>query len=219
MRSAFLEEFKKTLKKKYLFHLHTNYTDGVNTVHDYCQWAQQNGYEVVIFTEHVRKKLTYSFEDFLTDINEAKQNFPNLKILNGVEVKILPGGDLDLPKSILPNIQILCFACHSFPRDTDIFQKSVKSVIQDTKWKNYIRVWMHPSILSINSGINNDELLRELIYYAIDKEVFIEYNLKYNVPAKNIIMGKKELNIIYGLDAHSIQDVDSLACKVELNVR
>ena len=215
MRSALLEEFKKTLKKKYLFHLHTNYTDGVSTVEDYCQWAQQNGYEVVIFTEHVRKKLTYSFEDYLIDINKAKQNFPNLKILNGVEVKILPGGDLDLSGKILDFCQILCFACHSFPKDNELFKDSLKKVCTDSRWKDYVRVWMHPSILSINSKIENDQLLKELIFFAIKEGVFIEYNLKYNTQTKHIVRDLQRSCIIQGLDAHSIQDLDSLAWKIQ----
>ena len=159
----------------------------------------------------MRKKLTYSFEDYLIDINKAKQNFPNLKILNGVEVKILPGGDLDLSEKILDFCEILCFACHSFPKDIELYKDSLRKVCVDSRWKDYVRVWMHPSILSINSGINNDQLLRELIYFAADNGVFVEYNLKYNVPAKNIIIGKKELNIIYGLDAHSVGDLNSFA--------
>ena len=68
--------------------MHTNYTDGKNTVFEYCKQAEKNGLELIAFTEHVRKKLDYNFDEFLADVYAAKDKF-DLEILAGCEVKVL----------------------------------------------------------------------------------------------------------------------------------
>lgn len=43
------------------WHLHTNYTDGENTVEEYCEQAVKNGLKLLVFSEHVRRELIYSY--------------------------------------------------------------------------------------------------------------------------------------------------------------
>ena len=46
------------------WHIHTNWTDGENTVFEYCERAVQEGIPLIAFIEHVRKKLNYDFRRF-----------------------------------------------------------------------------------------------------------------------------------------------------------
>ena len=107
-----LERFENLLSRRYIFHLHTNYTDGLSSIEDYCLWASRNGCDTIVFTEHVRKELSYDFYSFLSDIENAKRKFPNMDIWVGVEAKILLDGELDISDEVLPKIEIICFACH-----------------------------------------------------------------------------------------------------------
>jgi DNA polymerase (family 10)/putative hydrolase len=70
------------------WHIHTNYTDGKNTVFEYCEKAVEIGIPLLAFTEHVRKELTYDFNQFLNEIEEAREEF-DLIILSGCEAKVL----------------------------------------------------------------------------------------------------------------------------------
>ena len=79
-------------------HVHTSYTDGKNSVFEYCQKAKENNLKSILFSEHVRKDISYDYADFLLQINKAKCTFKDLKILSGCEAKVLNlDGDLDVP--------------------------------------------------------------------------------------------------------------------------
>ena len=82
------------------WHVHTNYTDGKNTVLEYCEQAEKNELKLIVFAEHVRKKLDYNFDKFLSDVQSAKDKF-NLIILVGCEAKMIDlKGTLDVSKDI-----------------------------------------------------------------------------------------------------------------------
>ena len=211
MTATLLEKFKNLLKGNYLFHMHTNYTDGKNTVGKYCSWASKNGIKSIVFTEHVRKKLSYDFFNLISDIEEAKQKFPTLDIWCGVESKILPSGELDIPEKILSEIQIICFAFHSFPNDIELFVQSCEKVFLSPIWKDYIRVWVHPESFPIKSGLLNAnfKLFQDLISLAINEGIFIENNIKSPLPY-SIIQKVPKSQLIVGLNAHSIRDIVKL---------
>jgi putative hydrolase len=178
------EKFKEViLHKNYLFHLHTNYTDGHCAVNDYCQWAVEHGVDALIFTEHVRKKPSYDFNRFLADIEQARISYPNLDIWAGVEAKVLPGGGLDLGIDAAPKVPVICFACHSFPRDIRLYQRSLEILFSSPEWMNHIRVWVHPGRFLKKEGLLNKSrsLLQKLVMTAANEGVIIELNLKENL--------------------------------------
>jgi len=211
------EKFEDLLKRKYIFHLHTNYTDGLGSVEDYCLWASKNEYDTVVFTEHVRKNLAYDFRSFLSDVEDARQRFPDLNIWVGVEAKILVDGELDIPDEILSKIQIICFACHSFPLDLDLYEKLSKNLFSDDRWRKHIRVWVHPGYFLKKSRMIDEHLvlLSSLISFALESGVFIENNLKHRLPPISIMKNIPQASLIRGLDAHSVKDVESCQIKYE----
>jgi len=184
-----LEEFRKLLSESYLFHLHTNYTDGELTCEDYFKFAFDNNIKALIFTEHVRKKLDYNFDSFVDEIKTSATKYPNVNYKIGVEAKIIPGGDLDINESILKDVEIICFACHSFPVDINLYFNSFKKLFKNKKWKKFIRVWVHPRrFLEKNNLLkNNLELFFNLIDIAKEESIFIEQNI--NNPEHYYIKG------------------------------
>ena len=50
------------------WHIHTDYTDGKNSVFEYCKVAERLGIPLLAFTEHVRKKMDYDFDQFVEDV-------------------------------------------------------------------------------------------------------------------------------------------------------
>lgn len=132
-----LEEFKELISNRnYIFHLHTNYTDGLNSVYDYFIYAFEQNIDLIIFTEHVRKDLRYNFYDLINEIKCQEKRFKKIKSLIGCEAKLLPGGYLDIPENILALIDLVCFACHSFPYNVDQYYFSFKNLFTDYNGKN-----------------------------------------------------------------------------------
>ena len=209
--SITLEEFKDLLSdNSYLFHLHTDYTDGLNNIEDYFCYASKNKFKTIVFTEHVRDKMTYNFDDFYNEIKKNEKNFETVTAVVGAESKILPNGSLDIPDNILPKIDILCLACHSFPDDINLYAEAFKKVFVDTKWKPFIRVWVHPGrfIQRIGLSRHNIDIFQSLINTAIDEGVFIEDNLKQKLLLGNIIDSTPSETLVVGHDAHSVSELD-----------
>ena len=78
------------------WHIHTNYTDGDNSVDNYCRQAIASKIPLVVFSEHVRRNLNYDFHSWLSEIKQARRKYTGLIILSGCEVKVLETGELDV---------------------------------------------------------------------------------------------------------------------------
>ena len=195
--------------KEYLltgeWHVHTNYTDGKNTVFEICEWASRKGIPLVAFTEHVRRQLSYDFDQFLEDIEKARAEFPELIILGGVEAKVLPNCTLDVSDKIIEKVEYPIFAFHSFPRDIELYLKCLKTVIKN----EYINAWAHPGLFLKRNGfeVSREDLI-EIFKLMRDHEVLLEVNWRYNLPEKywRVLASKMGVQLVNGGDIHSIND-------------
>jgi DNA polymerase (family 10)/putative hydrolase len=203
------EKYKKFLKTG-AWHIHTNFTDGKNSVFEYCEKAKELGIPLIGFTEHVRKKIEYNFKSLKKEIEEAKKKF-NLKIILGCEAKVLDkNGNLDASKKILKESEIVLGVFHGtiFKSKEDFFE-ALKNLIKNP----YLDVWAHPGLFYLyqNFNLSKGELV-EITKLCARNKVLIEINLKYNLPEKKLFCQakKNKAKFIYGLDAHSIGDLELL---------
>ena len=185
------------------WHVHTCYTDGKNSIDEYCQKAVDIGLPLIAFTEHVRKDLDYDFHSFLNDIEIAKEKY-NLIILSGCEAKVLPDGKLDVSDDILKEIDYPIFAFHSFPKDIDLYFESLKKVLKN----KYVNSWAHPGAFLIKNGLELSEEQLIYIFYVMNKmDVLLEINIKYQVPSetwKNL-SSKFGVKFVKGSDVHNVE--------------
>lgn len=100
-------------------HMHTVETDGRCTIEEMAQAARQRGYKYMAITDHSKN---LAFANGLDDkralehiqrIRKAGEEFKDIKIFAGVEVDILPDGDLDLSDSVLAEMDIVIASVHS----------------------------------------------------------------------------------------------------------
>ena len=190
------------------WHVHTNYTDGKNSVFELCLEFKNLGIPLVAFTEHVRKELTYDFNQFLEDIEKAREEF-DLIILSGCEAKVLPSGELDVEDWILRDVDYPIFAFHSFPKDIDLYIKCLKNVLK----KKYVNTWAHPGAFLLRRGLELPEKELIDIFKLIGKQnVLLEVNKKYNVPHRAWLDIAERYNVktVKGNDIHSIGDLEKV---------
>lgn len=109
------------------WHIHTNYTDGENSVDDCCQQAIASKIPLVVFSEHVTRNLDYDFKALQREIELARQKYPGLIILSGCEAKVLETGELDVTQEVLDLSEIVLMAFHSFPADGYLYYQALKS--------------------------------------------------------------------------------------------
>jgi DNA polymerase (family 10)/putative hydrolase len=190
------------------FHVHTNYTDGKNTIIEYCQKARQNNLKVIAFTEHVRKDITYNYEVFLYDVLQAKKEYNNLKILSGCEAKILDiNGELDAPKEVLDQCDVVIGVFHSFKwKDKKRYLTALKAMLGNP----IVDIWGHPTLFAKKYSIKlADKEIKEIISVCIEHGILIERNFKYNIPDINFmkLAINKGAKFVMGSDAHSISEL------------
>lgn len=190
------------------WHIHTNYTDGENTVFEFCEKAKELNIPVLAFTEHVGRELTYDFNKFLEDIERAKDHYPDIVILTGIEAKVLPNGELDVSKEILREVDYPIFAFHSFPSDLTLYINALKKVLKN----KYTNTWAHPGLFlrmkNLELPIN---VLLDIFKIMRNNCVLLEVNRRYKLPKKEWIdiAVRHGVQLVRGGDIHSIKMLES----------
>jgi DNA polymerase (family 10) len=101
------------------FHVHTTYSDGSNTISSLAEEAQRLGFSYLGVADHSRSA-PYAgglSEDAIKrqheEIDTINRELKGLRILKGIEVEILPDGNLDYNDKILSSFDFVIGAVHS----------------------------------------------------------------------------------------------------------
>lgn len=99
-------------------HMHTNDSDGRDTLDAMVETCAALGYEYIAITDHSesagasRTLSAASLKRQMERIDRLQERFPAMRILKGVEVDILPDGRLDFPDSVLEPLDIVLASLH-----------------------------------------------------------------------------------------------------------
>ncbi|HMD20112.1 MAG TPA: DNA polymerase/3'-5' exonuclease PolX [Alloacidobacterium sp.] len=101
-------------------HMHTDATDGKNTIREMAVAAAARGYEYIAITDHSKNlAMTFGLDDEralehmqrIREVNDAMEG--RIRILTGIEVDILSDGQLDLSDEVLAQIDVVIASVHS----------------------------------------------------------------------------------------------------------
>lgn len=205
------DRFEKVLRRgRYLFHVHTDWTDGKSSLADYCVVAKKLGFQVLILTEHIRRECNYDFQALL-ELADEQRLIHGLEILVGVEAKILPHGVIDVPEHVLPEIEVLAIAEHSFQADASTLAESLEQAFESLRSAEFARVWVHPGLGLILKKAVPEYVFRGVLQAALKCGVYIEHNLRHKLPPKQFLPLIPPNCTVIGLDAHSAEEVEYLA--------
>jgi DNA polymerase (family 10) len=104
-------------------HMHTNYSDGADTLDDMVAACCRLGYEYIAITDHSQRAAasrTLTRADLSRqrdEINAIRGRYPGMTILHGVEADIMPDGSLDFPDRVLEPLDIVLASLHDSARD------------------------------------------------------------------------------------------------------
>ena len=99
-------------------HCHTRETDGVDGLERMAEAARRRGYEYLAITDHSRRLTvahgmnTRRLRAQATAIDELNAKFRGFRLLKSVEVDILEDGTLDLPDTVLKELDLVVGAVH-----------------------------------------------------------------------------------------------------------
>ena len=99
--------------------MHTEWSDGRDSVEAMVEAASTLGYEYIAITDHSPHSGGHSQPDALTrsrrqadEIAALRERYPRMTILHGCEVDILADGRLDFRDSILERFDIVLASLH-----------------------------------------------------------------------------------------------------------
>lgn len=101
-------------------HVHTNATDGRETLRDMVQAAQAKGYRYVAITDHSQRiAMAHGLDESrllrqMEEIDRINARLGNFVVLKSIEVDILEDGSLDLSDSVLRRLDLVVGAIHSY---------------------------------------------------------------------------------------------------------
>lgn len=202
-------QFEQALRRgRYLFHVHTDWTDGKSSLADYCVAAKEHDFQSIILAEHIRRDCTYDFGKFLQMVEEQRATHA-IEIVAGVEAKVLPGGFLDIPDRVLSKIKVLAIAEHAFPKDVEVLAHALSQVFKAFRNAEFALVWVHPG-LKLLQQLVSAHFFQKTLQCALEYGVYIEFNLRYRLPPESFLSLVPSSKVVIGLDAHSVADVEAL---------
>lgn len=161
-------------------HMHTDATDGKNTIREMAEAGVARGYEYIAITDHTKNlAMTFGLDDeraleHIARIREMNDQMEGrIRVLTGIEVDILSDGQLDLSDEVLAQIDVVIASVHSlFNQPEEEMTERVLRAIENP----YTRILGHPTgrLLLRREGykLNLPQILRR----AAELGVAVEHN-------------------------------------------
>ena len=220
-------------------HLHTNWTDGENTVDEMIRAAQTSGLKWIIFSEHNRKNSEYSYKEFCKEIEAKSRIYKNITLIKGAECKIKNfNGELDISEEAIYFSDIITGVVHRFPGEKgNILKKPTKSftdlqkidalniekelMLEGIKSKSF-SILGHPFGMTIRRFglIPSIENFEELMIECKKNNIIFEVNYKYHYAIISTLVSllqsiKTKWTI--GSNSHSCQELKNSWNQIKRN--
>jgi DNA polymerase (family 10) len=203
-------------------HMHTDATDGRDSIRQMAEAALARGLSYIAITDHSKNlAMTNGLDDVRAlahiqrirevDAELQQQYDGRIRVLPGIEVDILADGALDLDDSTLAQMDIVVASVHShFVQPLEEMTARVLRALENP----HVRILGHPTgrkVLSREAyAINIDSILRR----AAELGVAVEHNAS---PARsdlndlNLRLAKEHgCKIVVDTDAHATEELDQM---------
>ena len=198
-------------------HVHTNASDGANTLQEMAQAARARGLDYIAVTDHSqrmriahglnRERLLAQFEA----IDRFNEENPDFTVLKGAEVDILPDGTLDLEDDLLRWLDVVVAAVHSdfgLPRD-----KQTERVLRALD-NRFVFILAHPTGRLLLERAPGDLDMARVMRAARVRGCCLEINgqpERLDLNDAHCRMAKAEgVRLSIGSDAHRTSDFANL---------
>jgi DNA polymerase (family X) len=195
-------------------HSHTKRTDGTNTIEEMVFAAEELGYEYLAITEH-SKRVTMAkgldekaLAKHIKEVEKLNTRLKKMTVLKSIEMDILEDGSLDLPNSILKELDLTICSVHY---NLKLSRKKQTERILRAMDNPYFNILAHPTGRLINKREPYEINLERIMIAAKERGVFLELNAHPDRLDLNDIGCKlaKELGLklTISTDSHSVQNL------------
>jgi DNA polymerase (family 10) len=196
-------------------HCHSKWTDGHHSVEEMALAAKAHGLSYLAVTDHSRRLTVARGLDpqrLRKQIDEIERtSVPGVALLKGIEVDILEDGALDLPDSVLSELDIVIAAVHS---KFDLSRERQTARILKALDHPRVAMLAHPLGRLIDAREPYDVDMLKIVRKAARRGTFLELNAhpeRLDLFDTHCRMAKDEGALVsINSDAHSIQQFDNL---------
>jgi histidinol phosphatase-like PHP family hydrolase len=214
------------------FHIHTDWTDGADSIQGMYDKACSINLEAILYSEHVRASSGSWYPDFAREVKSLPSR--PCRAFVGAETKILNfSGDLDCPSEVFEHADAIMGVVHRFPGETDAAlssrDKSLSSEAIDIEFElsktimrtGKVHILGHPMGMSLRRfGLKPDQsVFEELAVVAAETGVCFEINSRYHDNPLELIniCTRFGAPISLGSNAHSCEEVGEIMKVIGLN--
>lgn len=196
-------------------HIHSNFSDGINTYDEIIKYALKKKYEYIAITDHSKsRKISNGLNEEkviqnIKLIKNLQKKYPGIKIFSGAEVDILNNGELDYDKDILKKLDIVVASIHTGFKNS---KEKITSRIINALENKYTTILGHPTGRLINQRKPYELNFDKIIESCKNNNKILEINsqpsrldLNENYISKAI---EHKIKLSINSDAHSLNQMD-----------
>ena len=198
-------------------HMHTDWSDGLNTIQEMVNQAKSLGYSHISITDHSKSSVVANGLDpnrlrkQIKEVRIVNNRTDGITVLAGSEVDILKNGDLDYDDELLAELDIVIASIHS---NFELSESQMTQRIIRAIENPFTMMIGHPTgrLLGSRPGYAFD--LPAILDVAADCEVALEINASINrldlEPDSVILAKQKGVQLSVNTDAHSLPDLQQM---------
>jgi len=212
------------------FHIHTTYSDGMNTIREYTVEAAKKQFKAICFTDHVDFTTTW-FEDYRNTIFSIRKEYKFLSINCGIEVRIKNHrGDLNADSKILNKSEMTMGVVHRVHLENNkkILSPKISPAekLLQQEYKLTIKLLKNPLIDILGHPMANYEkhfggvpqsLYLKILETAKKQHIAVELNPGYQQDFQKFLKLILEVNplVSLGSNVHSISEFGKTVEKIK----
>ncbi len=200
-------------------HMHTDATDGRNTIREMAEAALERGYQYIAITDHSKNlAMTNGLDDkralaHIQKIREVdKEMEGKIRVFPGIEVDILGDGALDLADDTLAQMDVVIASVHTlFNQPREQMTERVLRALENP----YVRILGHPT----------GRLLLRREPFEIDLPAVLEacarlgVAVEHNSSPERLDLGDRDLRLAHELGCKIIVNTDAHHTSQLANIR
>lgn len=199
-------------------HMHTDATDGRNTIREMAEAGLARGYEYIAITDHSKNlAMTNGLDDaralaHVKRIQEIDREMEGrIRVFAGIEVDILGDGEIDLSNDVLAQMEVVIASVHSlFKQPEEQMTERVLRALENP----HVRILGHPTgrLLLRREGYKID--LSPIMRAAARLGVAMEHNAypdRLDLCDRDLRLAKElGCRIVINTDSHHTSDLDKM---------
>jgi len=190
-------------------HVHTNYSDGNNTIIEMVEAARKLNYKYIAITDHSKARaIAHGLDESqvleqIKEIQRLREKYKDINIFTGIELDIKRDGKLDLDEKVLKKLDIVIGSIHSSFKQSK--EETTKRLIRAFE-TGLIKIFGHPTTRIINFRPEIQFDFEKIFRCCCENNIAMEINsFPDRLDLKDLYIRealKNKVKLVINTDAH-----------------